>query len=268
MFRYINTFLLSCLIFSIPAFAQKSVRPWIGIHIKQHDKGVLIQSAVKDTPGFRAGLKTGDIITSIDDIMVKSPSELIKIVQNKGVGYKVKIKYLTDSNEIKVTTLALEAMPGLTEVAKKRLLNNKAPSFKGKIISGSNKKEYILTDDKKVKIIEFWATWCGACLQAHPYMNDFAKKNKDKITVVAISHEKSPVIRKYLKEAEKHKLLSNSVIFVNEEDEKISKDYLVPALPMFLVLDKNNKVRFLTVGVGQELIKAFEMAMKLSKSTK
>jgi thiol-disulfide isomerase/thioredoxin len=246
-------------------FAQESVRPWIGINIDKHEKGVLIKSAIDGTPGARAGLKKGDIVLTIDGQTVTSPTELISVIRAKGVGHQVKIQYLTSTDKKSETTLKLEAMPGLTELAKKKLLNKKSPPVKGMALAGNNKKEYDLSKDKKVKLIEFWATWCGACLQAHPFMNKFAKKNAKNISVLSISSEEVVKVKKYLKIAKKQKVLSGSVIFINDKSEEITASFFVPALPTFLVLDKDNTVKYITVGVGQNLLKAFEIAEKLSK---
>lgn len=260
--------LFTCLFMASSVFAQESVRPWIGIHIEKHEKGVFVKKAVDGTPGFRAGLSSGDIIIQIDKTKVATPSELIAVVQNKGVGNKVTITYLKDGGKQTKTSLELEAMPGLTEVAEKRLLNNKAPQFKGKILSHDKIKEYDLSKDKKVKLIEFWATWCPACIQAHPFMDQFAAENKDSITVLSLSSEDSIKVKKYLKKAKQHKLSSGAVLFLNDPTEKINGDYLVPALPMFLVIDQQNTVKFLTVGVGKKMFEAFNLAKKLAKNSK
>jgi thiol-disulfide isomerase/thioredoxin len=221
---------------------------------------------MNETPASKAGLKQGDTIVSIDGTKVTTPAQLIQLVATKGVGHKVKIKYLNSKNEKKETQLALEAMPGLTKLAEKNLLGKKAPSFKTKILSASSQKEYDLENiDNKVKIIEFWATWCGACMQAHPVVSDFASKNKSKITVLSISEEDPKKIKKFLHLAKEKKVLSDAVLFLQGSGTKIQKDYFVPALPMFIVLDSKNIVRHVTIGTGQNLLKAFEVAKSLTK---
>jgi thiol-disulfide isomerase/thioredoxin len=250
---------------STTLFSQESVRPWIGINIENHEKGVLIKSAIKGTPGARAGFKKGDIVLSIDGSIVATPGELVKVVRAKGVGHEVKIQYLNSSQKKIETTLKLEAMPGLTELAKKNLMNKKAPPIVGKALAGHGLKNYDLEKDKKVKVIEFWATWCGACMQAHPFMNEFAKANDKNISVLSISSEEVVKVKKYLKVAKDQKVLSGSVIFINDKSEDITASYFVPALPTFIVLDKDNTVKHITVGVGKNLLEVFALAEKLAK---
>ena len=266
MFRFLTLCIITITSFSL--FAAGSVRPWMGVHIEQAKivKGVLITKAVEDTPAFRAGFKKGDIILTVDKTKVFTPKSLIELIINKGVGNSVSISYLESGKTEKTTTLKLEAMPGLVDLLKKSLLGKKAPNFTTNILSKNKSKSYELhKNSKKVKIIEFWATWCGACMQAHPIVSDFAKKHIDKIQVLSISNEPPRKIRKFLAQASKKLNLTDEILFLQGEATTIPKDYNIPALPTFIVLDKNNIARFITVGVGSNLNQAFEEAIKLTK---
>ena len=39
----------------------------LGIKVRKHDQGLLVVTPIDDTPAFRAGIKSGDIITRADD---------------------------------------------------------------------------------------------------------------------------------------------------------------------------------------------------------
>ena len=233
----------------------------MGISIEPTDKGVLIKAAIEGTPAQRAGLKGGDIVLSIDGTKVNTPKELIELVVKKGVGHKVKVKYLSQKKE-KELSLKLEAMPGITELAEKKLKNKKAPSFKAQVYSGAKDKEFDLAKNKQVTILEFWATWCGACLQAHPIVADFAKKHPN-IKVVAISKEEPTSLRKYLALAKQKNIINDSVLFIQGKDENISEKYFVSAYPTFILLDQEQKVKHIAVGTGENLMQVFQMAKDL-----
>ena len=107
----------------------KVVRPWLGIsaqnltpemveHFKVTEKeGVLVGQVHPGTGAEKAGLLSGDIVRSVDDKAVKDVTELVKEIQKKKVGQKVKLSLLRDGKEmtIVVTTTSMEEKP---EVAK------------------------------------------------------------------------------------------------------------------------------------------------------
>jgi Do/DeqQ family serine protease len=109
----------------------KVVRPWLGIsvqeltpemmeHFKVKEKeGVLVGQVYTGTGAEKAGLVSGDIIKSVDDKAVKNASELIKEIQKKKVGQKVKLNILREgkATTVEITTTS---MPDKPEVGKER----------------------------------------------------------------------------------------------------------------------------------------------------
>jgi len=109
----------------------KVVRPWLGIsvqdltpemmeHFKVKEKeGVLVGQVYQGTGAEKAGLASGDIIKSVEDKPVKNVSELIKEIQKKKVGQKLKLSIVRDGKAmtIEITT---SAMPDKAELQKEK----------------------------------------------------------------------------------------------------------------------------------------------------
>ena len=109
----------------------KFVRPWLGIsaqdltpemmeYFKVKEKeGVLVGQVSPGTGAEKAGLTSGDIIKSVDDKAVKNVNELVKEIQKKKVGQKVKLSIIRDGKPmtIDVTT---SAMPEKAELTKEK----------------------------------------------------------------------------------------------------------------------------------------------------
>ena len=109
----------------------KFVRPWLGIsaqdltpemieHFKVKEKeGVLVGQVTPGTGAEKAGLSSGDIIKSVEDKPVKNVNELVKEIQKKKVGQKIKLNIIRDGKgmTIEVTTTA---MPEKAELAREK----------------------------------------------------------------------------------------------------------------------------------------------------
>ncbi len=103
----------------------KVVRPWLGIsaqdltpemveHFKVKEKeGVLVGQVYPGTGAEKAGFLSGDIIKSVDEKAVKNATELVKEIQKKKVGQKVKLSLIRDGKAmtIEVTTTSMPEKP-------------------------------------------------------------------------------------------------------------------------------------------------------------
>ena len=52
--------------------------------------------------------------------------------------------------------------------------------------------------EKKILVINFWATWCPPCIEELPSLSQLAENNKDQIFVVAISAEPLGAVTNFL----------------------------------------------------------------------
>jgi serine protease Do len=107
----------------------KVVRPWLGIsaqdltpemveHFKVKEKeGVLVGQVYPGTGAEKGGLASGDIIKSVDEKAVKSVNELVKEIQKKKVGQKVKLAVFRDGKPmtIEITTTSMPDKPELSK---------------------------------------------------------------------------------------------------------------------------------------------------------
>jgi serine protease Do len=69
--------------------------PQLGEYFGTKD-GILVTSVEADTPAAKAGLKAGDVITSINGKPVADPGQLIESVQSASDGAELTIGYLRD----------------------------------------------------------------------------------------------------------------------------------------------------------------------------
>jgi S1-C subfamily serine protease len=114
----------------------KVVRPWLGVSVQdltpemaeqfqvKEKEGVVVAQVHQGTGAEKAGLDSGDIIKSVDDKAIKNINELVKEIQKKNVGQKVKLSVVRDGKAmtIEVTTTA---MPDKPEALKEKEVEEK-----------------------------------------------------------------------------------------------------------------------------------------------
>jgi serine protease Do len=109
----------------------KVVRPWLGISVQdltpemaeqfqvKEKEGVIVAQIHQGTGAEKAGLASGDIMKSVDDKAIKNTNELIKEIQKKKVGQKVKLNVVREGKPMTIE-VALTAMPDKPEALKEK----------------------------------------------------------------------------------------------------------------------------------------------------
>jgi len=77
-------------------------RPLLGVISEKDPNGVKLNSVTKGSGAEKAGLKTGDIITKVDDVEIKSADDLTKAINKKKPGDEVDLTYLRGGKSRKV----------------------------------------------------------------------------------------------------------------------------------------------------------------------
>lgn len=88
---------------------------------------------------------------------------------------------------------------------------------------------------QKPYLLEFWATWCGPCVQNIPHMKDLTEKYGDKINIIAVSVDQSsdPVA----------KMVENKGINYHVAmDGGLSDKYGVSGIPAGFVISKDGAI--------------------------
>ena len=128
--------------------------------------------------------------------------------------------------------------------SKESLLGKPGPDFTLKDTEGNEAK---LADFKgKVVLMDFWATWCGPCIQAMPHVQALYEiyKEKDVIILGINSWERDKdKVKPFLEE---HKITYRILLDSNNE---VIGNYGVSGIPTFFILDKKGIIRHLYLGM-------------------
>jgi thiol-disulfide isomerase/thioredoxin len=102
---------------------------------------------------------------------------------------------------------------------------------------------------KDVVVLDFWASWCGPCLQAMPYVDRIARDYEGRGVVfysVNVGEPKDDV-RKFMEQAK----LGMQVLL--DPDKTLSKAYEDPSLPTMVIIDKQGTILAVNQGFNPVL---------------
>ena len=133
-----------------------------------------------------------------------------------------------------------------------------APPFKATAFDGS---EVAINAamDKKLYVINFWATWCPPCRAEMPELNEFAKKHEGEVTFYAVNlQEPKDTVDKFLKDN------GYTMPVLLDLKGEAADAYKVRAIPTTYVIDRDGKILLKKIGgtTAAELETALTRAAK------
>lgn len=100
----------------------------------------------------------------------------------------------------------------------------------------------------KVVLLDFWATWCGPCMQIMPKVAELSKKHKDAgLVVLGVSTETPTTIARF-----REFKFDPGYELVNDPNGKASTLYGVTNLPTTILIGRDGKIRHYEVGADPD----------------
>ena len=88
------------------------------------------------------------------------------------------------------STLLGAALAGAVSTTDAANIGSKAPKLQIEHWVKGKPVDLAMADEKKIHILEFWATWCGPCRDSIPHLTKLQEKYKGKgVTVIGITDE-------------------------------------------------------------------------------
>lgn len=110
----------------------------------------------------------------------------------------------------------------------------------------------------RVVLLDFWEVWCGPCVESMPKVKHLYDKFKSKgLIVYGIVNDLKQIesARKFISRKPE---ISFPILIGND---RIKKDYLVNAVPQYVLIGRDGKVSFLSLGYCDEIESEIEKAL-------
>jgi len=90
----------------------------------------------------------------------------------------------------------------------------------------------------KVVMVEFWATWCGPCVQNIPHLNELQEKFKDDVVIIGVTDEPNGTVQSFMR---KHPF---KYTVATDQKRRMASVVNMRGIPHAIVMSPNGIVRW------------------------
>lgn len=102
----------------------------------------------------------------------------------------------------------------------------------------------------RVVVLDFWASWCGACKRATPLLNDLQGEfSGQDVVFYAVNVE--PIDRQRVQAA--HAAFGTDFPSLHDRAGTVQRRYAIRSLPTVIVVDRDGVVRWASTGVPSKM---------------
>jgi thiol-disulfide isomerase/thioredoxin len=232
---------------------------WLGVALAGRDPeqpGVVISSILRRSPAAVHGLQVGDVVLGINEARVNDPAELSRLIAGTGAGGRANLMVQRQADN-RLFAVQLGANPGLEGQLRLGFLDAGAPEFERVEVAQGAVGPTLTALRGQVVVLEFWATWCGACRALLPTLNAWHDRYRPEGALV-VSITMDPV----LKAAEDAAELGMHYPVLSDPDGMTAQAYQAFALPTLFVIDRRGVVRDVSVGYDPDRIAELEVTLR------
>lgn len=114
-----------------------------------------------------------------------------------------------------------------------------APDFKAATLNGDTLSLHGIK--AKVKLVDFWASWCGPCRRENPNVRKIYQKYHDKgLEIIGVSLDNKK--EEWAKAIKDDKITWPNISELKGNNSEIAARYFVRGIPHTILLDENNRI--------------------------
>lgn len=156
-----------------------------------------------------------------------------------------------------VALCALAALSALATPARAAELGIPAPELKIASWVKGDPVTLAALQDKKVAVVEFWATWCPPCRHSIPALTRIQKKHADSVVIIGVTGEEPGTVKAFVDKMGDEMAYHVAI----DQDDAMGKAYMAAfnqqGIPAAFIVDKAGKIAW----VGNPLDPKFETTL-------
>jgi len=232
---------------------------WLGVALTgrpQDEPGALVSNVLRRSPAALSGLEVGDIVLGVNGQPVLDPTQLSHFVAGLGADGGANLMVQRGSEQ-RLLAVPLAHNPGLEGQLRLGFVDAPAPEFAGVEVALGSGVPTLQALRGRVVVLEFWATWCGACRALLPTLNTwqdrFAPAGAQVVSVTVDPAGKA---------AQDAAQLGMRYAVLADPEGQTAQLYQAFALPTLFVIDRAGVVRDVSVGYDPARLRALEATLQ------
>lgn len=235
----------------LAASSTAGARPWAGFTMGAAAGGVKVGRVLPSSPAAKAGLRSGDVIVTINGTAVTRPRQVILLTRRSKPGRTLRLKVKRGGRTLN-KWLRLVRAPGAAALLRLYWLNQRAPGFTAPLINRAGSKSLASLRGKPV-ILYFWASWCDSCKLNFSKLKRLYAAYKGKgLVIYSMSQDK-----KVSKTRKTLGLLNLPFLVGHNYKNRVGKKFNSNKIPTLIAIDRKGIIRDLlrgsTYGYGRLL---------------
>lgn len=221
-------------------------KPWVGVMMGT-DKlaGVPVLQVFGNSPAQKAGIKKGDRILAVGHKPVHSHGQVVSAIKAHKIGKTVSFTLDRNNRRLKLN-VKLAPRPTMENLVKGLLVGKTAPPLTV-TLPGNTPRLKLKQLRNNVVLIKFWSLSCPACITSIAKLRRWHKKYaRSGLVILAVAKNSNRRLQQAVNRF-------GIPYMVGQISAKTSRRYLVPLIPMFVLVGPKGKIRDVAVGFGKSM---------------